>query len=42
MHTMARSFLAPAMTIGPRELVWGARTYIMGVINEPVAKKKAA
>jgi dihydropteroate synthase len=33
MGSMSRSFAAPSMIIGPREFVWGARTYIMGVIN---------
>jgi dihydropteroate synthase len=31
--TPARDLIAPSMTIGPRTFVWGARTYIMGVIN---------
>lgn len=30
---MTRTLAAPAMTIGPRTFAWGARTYIMGVIN---------
>lgn len=30
---MSRALAAPSMTIGPRTFVWGARTYIMGVIN---------
>ena len=30
---MRRTLAAPSMTIGPRTFVWGARTYIMGVIN---------
>lgn len=28
-----RALAAPAMTIGPATFTWGARTYIMGVIN---------
>ncbi len=32
MTDMSR-FLAPSMRIGPQTFVWGARTYIMGVIN---------
>lgn len=31
--TATRTFLAPSMTIGPKTFTWGARTYIMGVIN---------
>ena len=30
---MTRTLPAPSMTIGPREFVWGARTYAMGVLN---------
>lgn len=30
---MTRTYAAPAMTIGARMFTWGARTYIMGVIN---------
>jgi len=30
---MSRPLAARSMTIGPRTFVWGARTYIMGVIN---------
>ena len=29
----SRALIAPPMRIGPRTFVWGARTYIMGVIN---------
>ena len=28
-----RALLAPSMRIGPREFVWGARTYVMGIVN---------
>lgn len=30
---MRRALAAPSMAIGPRTFAWGARTYIMGVIN---------
>jgi dihydropteroate synthase len=30
---MTQSLVAPSMRIGPRAFAWGARTYIMGVIN---------
>ncbi len=30
---MARQLAAPAMRIGPRAFVWGARTYVMGIVN---------
>lgn len=29
----ARTLAAPALRIGPAEFVWGARTYVMGIIN---------
>ena len=32
-HLITRSYVAQWMTIGPRTLVSGARTYVMGVIN---------
>ncbi len=28
-----RTLLAPSMRIGPREFAWGARTYVMGIVN---------
>src|SRR4051812_1445393 len=28
-----RRLLSPSMQVGPRKFVWGARTYVMGVIN---------
>ncbi|MBI5283870.1 MAG: dihydropteroate synthase, partial [Chloroflexi bacterium] len=31
--TIERHLVAPAMRIGPRTFTWGARTYVMGVIN---------
>ncbi|MEX2245648.1 MAG: dihydropteroate synthase [Dehalococcoidia bacterium] len=30
---MTRTLAAPELRIGPRTFVWGARTYVMGVIN---------
>lgn len=32
-HAARTTLIAPAMRIGPRTFTWGARTYIMGVIN---------
>ncbi|HLB24559.1 MAG TPA: dihydropteroate synthase, partial [Dehalococcoidia bacterium] len=29
----ADCYAAPSLRIGPRTFVWGARTYVMGVIN---------
>lgn len=30
---MTTTYLAPAMTIGPRTFAWGERTYVMGIVN---------
>lgn len=32
-NDLVTAYLSPTMRIGPREFVWGARTYVMGIIN---------